>query len=181
MISSVSSYLRIWWITTSWEAGWPLCRCGTWLLRTSEVPSCSPHKPELSSCLFTGHVSLQLQGDCSCSLSAHTTLPVANSWETTQLGSLLCVQRDCSCSPLEVCLPQTPSRTPKARSQAGSAGVCADPGSAVHCGNYLHTSLFVRLRLQVGGGAQHLVWWRIIRQLVFFPRKSCKNHCINYS
>lgn len=59
-------------------------------------------------CFSTTSRVLQLK-----SLPTHTRLPVANSWETTQLESLVCVQRDCSCHTLEVCLPQAHQRHPE--------------------------------------------------------------------
>ena len=77
------------------------------LLRKSEVCRCSPPKPQLSTRLFLQDMFLHsLKHDAAAvPLNTHQ-IRCADSWETTQLESLVCVQRDYSCSPLEVCLPQ---------------------------------------------------------------------------
>lgn len=156
MTFSDSSYLKIWWIAPRWEAVWP---------SAEGDPGCHSF---LLICVYRTRFSTTPRG-CSYSLSEHTRLPVANPWKTTQLGSLLCVQRDYG-YPLR-CASLRPIKHSQSKEQGCDPVVCADPGSSLRCGNHLHTSLFIHLGLQMAGSTQHLIWRRIIKQLINFPKK----------
>lgn len=83
---------------------------------------------------------------------------MANSWKTTQFGSLLCIQRDCSYDSLEVDASLRPAKDSQSKEQGErSSGLCR-PWLSSPLWDPLPTSLFIQLGLQMAGSAHHLIW-----------------------